>query len=82
DIQPTLAKENRTTNNYLFGGESKDALAEALDAEWRGGYPHTVLVAPGGKVLFRQTGEIQPIEIRKAIVNYLGRTYAGRQWGG
>ena len=82
DIQPSLAKEKRSTNNYLFRGESKDALAEALDVEWRGGYPHTVLIAPGGEILFRQTGEIEPVALRKAIVKYLGRTYAGRQWGG
>ena len=81
DIQPTLATEKRTTNNYLYLSSDKDALAEALDARWRGGYPHTVLIAPGGEVLYRQTGEIDPLELRKEIVKFLGRTYAGRQWG-
>jgi len=33
-----------------------------------------VLIAPGGKVLYRKTGAIDPLEVRKAIVGYLGRT--------
>lgn len=79
-IQSTLKKEGRESNNYLFASKDKDALADALDPEWRGGYPHTVLVAPGGKVLYRHTGEIDSLELRKAIVGFVGRTYAGRSW--
>ncbi len=79
-IEGTLAEEERRTNNYLFSGEDKDALAEALDPEWRGGYPHTVLIAPGGEVIHRQTGEVDIRELRKAIVGFVGRTYSGRQW--
>lgn len=77
-IAPTLEKEGRRTNNYLFSGSDKDALAEAVDPEWRGAFPHTILVAPGGKVLFRQSGEIDPLAVRQAIVGHLGRTYAGK----
>jgi len=77
-IKETLAEEGRRTNNYLYSGTDKDALAEALDPEWRGAYPHTVLIAPGGRVLFRQSGEIDPLVVRQAIVGYLGRTYAGK----
>lgn len=80
--EASLKKEGRKTNNYLFLGKDKEALAEAIDPEWRGGYPHSVLIAPGGKVLYRQSGEIDPLELRKAIVSYLGRTYSGRQWQG
>ncbi len=71
----SLNAEGRTTNNYHFTGTDKNALAEALDPEWRGPVPHTLLVAPGGKVLYRKTGEIDPVELREAIVGSLGRTY-------
>ncbi len=33
--------------------------------------PHTVLLAPGGKALFRPTGQVDPIELRGAIVQEL-----------
>jgi peroxiredoxin len=61
--------------NYLYTGESKDKFMEALDPKWEGPLPHTLLVAPGGKVIYRHTGEVDPVEVKKAIVGYLGRTY-------
>jgi hypothetical protein len=37
--------------------------------------PAFELPAPGGKVLYRKSGPCDPLEIRKAIVGYLGHTY-------
>jgi hypothetical protein len=48
-------------------------LIEAVDKKWPGGIPYTMLVAPGGKVLYRQMGIINPLRVRRAIVDY----YAG-----
>jgi hypothetical protein len=48
---------------------------KALDAEWQGPVPHTVIVAPGGKVIYRHTGEIDALEVKGVIADYLGRTY-------
>ncbi len=61
--------------NFLMKSESKDKFAEALDKEWPGPVPHTILVAPGGKVIYRKTGAIDPLEVKRAIVGHLGRTY-------
>jgi hypothetical protein len=71
----SLKAEGRTTNNYLYRDADKNALAEALDPAWEGPLPHTVLIAPGGEVLQRWTGEIDPVAVRTAIVAFLGRTY-------
>ncbi len=68
----SLAKEGRTTNNFRFTGDP-DALAEALDAEWNGALPHSLLVAPGGAVVWRHTGRVNPVELRRAIVGWLER---------
>jgi len=64
--------------NYISAIPSADRLADLLDADWRGQLPHTVLIAPGGKIVYRSPGEITPLEVRKAIVEQLGRTYANR----
>src|SRR4051812_26738702 len=61
--------------NYIFTGDDRDKFMEALDAKWEGPLPHTMLIAPGGKVIYRHTGEIDPLALKKAIVGYLGRTY-------
>jgi hypothetical protein len=37
--------------------------------------PYTVVIAPGGKVLYRNSGQIDPLDLKRAIVGYLGRTY-------
>ncbi|NNE90822.1 MAG: redoxin domain-containing protein [Verrucomicrobiales bacterium] len=76
--EASVKEEGRKTNNYLFDG-STDALAEALDSEWQGPIPHTVLIAPGGEIIFRQSGEIDADELRRKIVKQLGRWYSPKQ---
>ncbi len=70
-----LRKLKVSSVNYIFSGKSKDRLAEALDGQWQGPVPHTMLVAPGGKVIWRKTGQVDPLELKGAIVEHLGRTY-------
>jgi peroxiredoxin len=70
--KPSLEKEGRTSNNYIWTGDNPDRLAEAIDAEWTGALPHTVVVAPGGEILWRHTGEIDVVELRRQILRGLG----------
>jgi hypothetical protein len=37
--------------------------------------PDTLVVAPGGKVLYRKAGPIEALAVRRAVVGFLGRTY-------
>lgn len=67
----SVQQEGRTTNNYHYQSDDLDALADALDPDWQGPLPHTILIAPGGKILYRHTGQIDPIELRRAIVQQL-----------
>jgi thiol-disulfide isomerase/thioredoxin len=75
-IQPTVEKEGRKTNHYLYTGASQDALVAALDPEWPGPLPHTVLVAPGGKIIWRHNGVIDHDKALAAIVAALKPYYA------
>lgn len=43
---PSLEAEGRTTNNYHYASDDLDALADALDPDWQGPLPHTILLAP------------------------------------
>lgn len=63
-----LAKHNASTRNVIFAEGDKDQMLGAIDPEWKGALPHTLLVAPGGKVLYRQTGDIDFLELRRRIV--------------
>jgi peroxiredoxin len=70
-----LNKRQASMTNFIYAGASRDKLVEGLDEQWRGPVPHTILVAPGGKVLYRHTGPIVPHEVRRVIADQIGRTY-------
>jgi thiol-disulfide isomerase/thioredoxin len=68
-----LEKHHASTRNLYFGDTDKYKLMEALDPDWQGALPHTLLLAPNGEVLYRQTGEIDFLELRRKIVPALNR---------
>jgi peroxiredoxin len=71
-----VLKENHvSTANYILNADNRDKFAEALDKEWPGPLPYTLLIAPGGKIVYRKAGPIEPLEVKRAIVSSLGRTY-------
>lgn len=70
-----LKTYHASNSNYIFEGDDRDDLAEALDEQWPGPIPYTLLIAPGGKVIYRKVGQFDPLELRRAIVGHLGRTY-------
>jgi peroxiredoxin len=71
----TLRTEGVAAVNYLFDGKDKYALMDGVAKTATGALPHTLLIAPGGKVLYSQSGPCELLALRKAIVDYLGRTY-------
>ncbi len=74
-VLKVLVQNHVSCQNFLFNSEDKDALAESLDPKWLGPLPMTVLIAPGGKIVFRKQGELDPLALKRAIVQHLGRTY-------
>ena len=70
-----LKKNQVSATNYLHSGGDKYKLMEVVDEKSPGPVPYTLLIAPGGKVLYRKSGPCEPLAIKKAIVGYLGRTY-------
>lgn len=73
-----LQEKRVSSTNYIFASDDRDKLAEALDKQWPGPVPYTILVAPGGNILYRKHDTFDPLEVKKAIVGFLGHTYASR----
>jgi thiol-disulfide isomerase/thioredoxin len=71
-----LQKKHVSALNYHLKIEDRDRFANLLDKEWDGPLPYTLLIAPGGEVVYRKAGAINPLEVKRAIVDKLGRTYA------
>jgi peroxiredoxin len=74
-LNASLKAEGRTSNKYLFNGTSQDDLIAALDPEWPGPMPHSVLVAPDGKILWRHNGKVDGEELRAKVLEIMGRYY-------
>ncbi len=74
-LRKTVEAEGRTTNNYLYTGTSLDDLADALDPDWPGPIPYSVLIDQEGNVLYRKLGKIDPNKVRSKILNTLTRRY-------
>ncbi|MCF3650111.1 redoxin domain-containing protein [Synoicihabitans lomoniglobus] len=74
-IADSLAMEGRTTNNYIFTDASTDALAANLDPSWPGPIPHTVLIAPGGEVLWTHNGVFDEVALGRLLLDQLGGFY-------
>jgi len=70
-----LAKNYASTANYQYNSDNKYKLIEAIDKDWPGALPYTLLIKPGGEIIYKKLGSIDPLELKKAIVGYLGRYY-------
>ncbi|MEO8614239.1 MAG: redoxin domain-containing protein [Luteolibacter sp.] len=71
ETAPSLIEEGRSSNNYHWSGGNPDAMARAIDPEWTGALPHTVLIAPGGKIIWRHTDEVDVVDLRRQILKGL-----------
>jgi thiol-disulfide isomerase/thioredoxin len=72
-----LKKQEASSKNYLFTIDNKYKLIEAIDPNWQGALPYTILVEPGGKIVYSKQGPIDPAELKKTILenHLIGRYY-------
>ncbi len=76
-VLKTLQKLMLANTNYLFNNDDKYKLIEAVDPNWAGALPYTILVEPGGKIVYAKQGTIDPMEMKTMIVEnkMIGRYY-------
>ncbi len=72
-----LKKKQASTTNYIFSIDDKYKLIEAIDPKWQGALPYTILVEPGGKIVYAKQGPIDPAKMKMMIVEnpLIGRYY-------
>ncbi len=74
-LRKTVEAEGRTSNNYLYTGASVDELADALDPEWKGALPFSVLIDQQGRVLYRVEGMIDRDKVVDEVLNAISPYY-------
>ncbi|MBL8797593.1 MAG: redoxin domain-containing protein [Planctomycetia bacterium] len=73
-----LQEKKVAATNYISTVEKADKFADLLDKDWQGPLPYTLLISPEGKIIYRKTGAIEPLTVRRQVVDFLGRTYASK----
>jgi thiol-disulfide isomerase/thioredoxin len=78
--EETLAflKNMQSANtNYIVSNDDRYSLIEAIDPEWAGAMPYTMLIEPGGNVVWRYQGEVDFQALKRIIVDHpmIGRVY-------
>jgi peroxiredoxin len=74
-LKKAVQAEGRTTNSYVYSGSDTDAMMKALDPEWPGAIPHTILVGPTGDIVWRHNGPINGDELRAKVLEVMGPFY-------
>lgn len=81
DEQPSvlrfLQKKHATSRNLLFDSTDTVAMQEAFDPAWDSAVPYTILLSGDGKVLYKQMGSVDILELRRTILANVASEYAG-----
>ncbi|MBC7826187.1 MAG: redoxin domain-containing protein [Chitinophagaceae bacterium] len=72
-----LIKHQASNSNFLFSVDDKYKLIDIIDPKWQGALPYSILVEPGGKIVYAKQGTIDPEEMKRVIVDnpLIGRYY-------
>ena len=72
-----LQQTQASTKNYIFNVDDKYQLIEAIDPKWQGALPYTMVIEPGGKVIYAKEGPIDPSALKTLIGDdpTIGRYY-------
>ncbi len=71
-----LEEKQGAFTNYIYSESDKEPMFELMDPNWQGNIPYTMVVMPGGDVVYHHDGIIDPLEVRKSIVELIGRYFA------
>ncbi|HEY9153964.1 MAG TPA: redoxin domain-containing protein [Opitutaceae bacterium] len=66
-----LKKKQGSERNLIFSSADRDPLINAFNPDWQGVVPYTVIIDPEGKVIYEETGSIDPLAVKRALVKAL-----------
>ena len=73
EVEQLLKKKQVSSKNLIFAGTDKYKHMAAFDKDWDATIPYTLLIGKNGEVLYKANGAINGLELKRAIINALGR---------
>jgi thiol-disulfide isomerase/thioredoxin len=79
-VMKALGVEHATSTNYILASTDIYRQLSAFDPDWNAAVPYTLLILPGGKVVYKSTGSVNDLELKRLIIaNLPDDDYIGHQ---
>ncbi len=70
-VMKLLTRHHASGRNLLFASTDTYAMQAAFNPKWEAGVPYTVVLAPDGKMLYEEQGEVDVLKLRRIILGNL-----------
>jgi thiol-disulfide isomerase/thioredoxin len=70
-VMKVLNTEHATSTNHVLTSTDIYAQLAAFDPDWNAAVPYTLLIAPGGEILYKTTGSVDPLALKRLIIGNL-----------
>jgi peroxiredoxin len=67
-VLKALQREHASSHNLQFASDDTYAMQAAFESKWASGVPFTMVLAPGGKVIYQKEGELDILELRRVVL--------------
>ena len=84
-VRRFLESQHASTRNLLFGTMDLYEQMKAFDPDWNGAVPYTVLIAPDGRVLYKEQEALDILKVRRLVLaSFPDDDYVGQNayWSG
>ncbi len=84
-VRKFLESQHASSRNLLFGKMDIYALMKAFDPNWDGAVPYSMVISPGGKILYKSSGKLDILKVRRLILaSFPDDDYVGQNayWSG
>jgi len=80
-VLKALVGEHATSTNLVLNSTDIYAMLAAFDPEWNAAVPYTLLIRPGGEIIYKvQGGHVDPLKLKRLILaNLDDDDYIGHQ---
>jgi thiol-disulfide isomerase/thioredoxin len=79
-VLKVLTKEHATSTNLVVGSTDIYAMMAAFDPDWNAAVPYTLLIRPGGEIVYKTQGAADDLKLKRLIIGNLeDDDYIGHQ---